>query len=170
MKSFIAERSWWRHGPGQCGHRPDHSQAVPEIDQAQRVGPTCLTTCATWTRDYPGQDCSRRPQNPIFRSTRPATRVRPSCWRGKISAAAPAASTPPGHWRITAFAASSHPALPIFLQQLFQEWHPAHRAGRRHRRHPVRADVCHRGLRADSGPRSAAGHHAHRRGLRVRGG
>ena len=52
--------------------------------------------------------------NPDFRvePARSIAGASDAAWRGEISAAARAASMPPGHWTITAFACSSPPASP----------------------------------------------------------
>ena len=60
--------------------------------------------------------------NPEFELNRPrVSRARASCWRGATSAAARAASTPPGPWRITAFACVIAPSFAdIFYNNCFK--------------------------------------------------
>ncbi len=81
-------------GSGQRRYRSDHSQAVPEADRADRLRPVPVFRLAV---------SRRRLAEPELRTEPAAVSRAPAfCWRGATSAAARAASMPPGPWRITA--------------------------------------------------------------------
>jgi hypothetical protein len=78
-------------------HRPDHREAVPEVDQAHRLRAEPVRCLAL---HRPGRRPGARPRSAcrirISSSISRATRARRSCLRARISAAAARASTRPG--------------------------------------------------------------------------
>ncbi len=96
-----------RHTPRSSGrarldrrqHRPDHPGAVPEEGRAHRLWSAALrrqALCAGRGTRGRRRRTARCRKHPTFPSTTPRSRVRPSSWSDRTSAAARAASTRSG--------------------------------------------------------------------------
>jgi predicted small secreted protein len=94
-------------------HRRHHPEAVPEVDQAQRLRPEPVRRVALSRCGEPGMDNSCAAAQPGVRAEPAALPAAPaSCWRARTSAVVRRASTRRGRSTTSASAPSSRRALP----------------------------------------------------------